>query len=151
MTAAENWYEEVEKEAVKILLNIIVLIVGSAYSITLLALLYVPGILQKRQEKRNVLLAKDLEIGEGVTLLEGIRAYFGTDGSWRAWWCRVSIYVGEPEIIFVVIVEHVDGEADRLNPHVLDHDRRWASEEETKEVFGLLVEAARGRKAALEA
>ena len=63
-------------------LDLVVLLVGGSISALLIWLMLVTPFLLYLEEKRNVKLAKGLELGEGVTLLEGIQAYFGEDGHW---------------------------------------------------------------------
>ena len=96
-------------------------------------------------------LAKKAEIGEGVTLLQGIRACFGEDGVWGiSSYGLVSVHVGDPRLIFVVQVIRGPGKAYRLIPHISDHHHQWADIDERDVAFGIMVEAVKEQETMIQ-
>lgn len=103
------------------------------------------------ERKRSIRLAKTAEIGEGVTLLRGIRACFGEDGFWSARTPRlVYVYVGDPRLIFVVQVIPGWGRAYRLIPQIADQNHHWAGMDERDVAFGVMVEAVKEQEMIVE-
>ena len=103
------------------------------------------------EDKWTLWLAKRAQIGEGVTLLQGIRACFGEDGVWGiSSYGLVSVHVGDPRLIFVVQVIRGPGKAYRLIPHISDHHHQWADIDERDVAFGIMVEAVKEQETMIQ-
>lgn len=107
-------------------------------------MIFSPPIINRLQDKLAIRRAKRAEIGEGVTLLQGIRACFGEDGFWSALTPElVYIYVGDPRLVFAVQVIRGPGRDYRLIPQISDHHHHWAEIDERDVAFGIMVEAVK--------
>lgn len=127
----------------------IVTVCGSGF--LALAIAVIGSIMRWWEEKQTVRLAKKAEIGEGVTLLQGIRACFGEDGVWGiSSYGLVSVHVGDPRLIFVVQVIRGPGKAYRLIPHISDHHHQWADIDERDVAFGIMVEAVKEQETMIQ-
>ena len=51
-------------------------------------------VLNRLYAEKTCQAAKDLEIGDGVTLAQGVLAFFGTEGGWVADWKSAIILAG---------------------------------------------------------
>lgn len=116
-----------------------------------LALTIIGAIIQWWEDKRTIRLAKKAEIGEGVTLLQGIRACFGGDGFWSALLPGlVYIYVDDPRLIFAVQVIRGPGRKYWLIPQLSDPRHHWAGIDERDAAFGVMVEAVKEQETMIE-
>ena len=116
-----------------------------------LALTLISAIIHWWEDKRAIRLAKTAEIGEGVTLLQGIRACFGKDGFWSIFLPGlVYIYVDDPRLIFVVQVIRGPGGKYWLIPQISDHHYHWAGIDERDVAFGVMVEAVKEQETIIE-
>lgn len=126
-----------------------IILYGSCFLALALALIW--SIIQKLEDRRTIRLAKKAEIGEGVTLLQGIRACFGEDGFWSLFMPGlVYVYVGDPRLVFVVQVIRGPGRDYRLIPQISDPRHRWADIDERDVAFGVMVEAVKEQELILE-
>ena len=95
---------------------------------------------ESRREEKLIGAARELEIGEGVTLYEGIRACFGADGYW-----------GAPEDSVYVIATAPDGagatlrvcpELGQVEVYSFSRKSSTAWTDEPEALIGSLIEAA---------
>lgn len=104
----------------------------------------------RREDKRNAKLTEliqNLDIGEGVTLLEGIQARYREDGFWVATDNIVSLSAGEPILSMIIRVFREDGEALRYEFTIHRGGEDMSAPEKRDEVFRDLVRAAKERRA----
>lgn len=95
-----------------------------------------------RREAEMLKFGREFQVGDGVTLIEGIRAYYGEDGRWGVWDDEVRMRVGRPSIMIRIKFEPIGKGADRLSPRIQDDAGHDLSEEEMEAVFRRLTEAA---------
>lgn len=116
-----------------------------------LTLSFIWGIVHWWEDKRAIWLAKKAKIGEGVTLLQGIRACFGEDGFWSALLPDlVYVYVSDPRLIFAVQVIRGPGGRYWLIPHISDRRHHWVDIDERDMAFGVMVEAVKEQETMIE-
>lgn len=116
-----------------------------------LTLMLISSIASKWEDRRAIRRARTAEIGEGVTLLRGIRACFGEDGLWSVWMPGlVHVYVGDPRLIFVVEVIPGWGRTYRAIPQLADQNHHWAGMDERDVAFGVMVEAVKEQEMMIE-
>lgn len=65
-----------------------------AYLILCVACALVPEYVDARREKAMIRAAQNLELVEGVTLLQAVRAYYGEDGQWGVAQGKVFAFAG---------------------------------------------------------
>lgn len=127
----------------------IITVCGSGFLALALSLIW--SIVHRWEDKRTVQMAKKAEIGEGVTLLQGIRACFGGDGFWSALLPGlVYIYVDDPRLIFAVQVIRGPGRKYWLIPQLSDPRHHWAGIDERDAAFGVMVEAVKEQETMIE-
>ena len=95
---------------------------------------------EERREKKLIWAARELEIGGGVTLYEGIRACFGGDGYWGA--PEDSVYViatapGGPSASLRVCPE-----LGQVEVYSFSRGSSTAWKDEPEALIGSLIEAA---------
>lgn len=130
-------------------LEILVLITGAAFTFVIVFFVFVLGIVHELEDARDVRAAKKADIGDGVTLQEGIRAYFGEDGVWGMFIGIVRVRVGMPEIYFEVGFERTGRwKPRRTEVYVLEDRCKRVGAEDAKEVLALLAEAAKSQRTA---
>ena len=127
----------------------IVTVCGSGF--LALAIAVIASIMRWWEEKQTVRLAKKAEIGEGVTLLQGIRACFGEDGVWSVYFPElVYVYVDDPRVIFAVQVIRGPGRTYKLIPQLSDRRHHWADIDERDVAFRVMVEAVKEQETMIE-
>lgn len=103
------------------------------------------------EDKWTLWLAKRAQIGEGVTLLQGIRACFGGDGVWSVYFPElVYVYVDDPRLIFAVQVIRGPGRTYKLIPQLSDRRHHWADIDERDVAFRIMVEAVKEQETMIE-
>lgn len=100
-----------------------------------------------RREKKAVQEAKDLPLGDGVTLGEGVRAYCGEDGIWLTDEDRVLIDTSGPGPAIRARTERVDGKLVMAELILYGSDGRRLSEAETADFSRAMIQAAKQREA----
>ena len=105
----------------------------------------------RRNSERNAKLTErvqNLDIGEGVTLLEGIRARSGEDGFWVAAAGKIAnVSVDEPLMSIIVREFREGGEAPRYEFEIHRGGEDMSAPEKRDEVFRDLVRAAKEQRA----
>lgn len=100
---------------------------------------------QERDGRRRVdtiEVAQNMDIGEGVTLSQGVKALFGGETHWRMpekGWVRVLAGMGRPAASLYVYPE--TGEIKIL---LADSGKGWEDEQRRDILLGLMVKAAKG-------
>lgn len=102
------------------------------------------------RDARLTELVQNLDIGEGVTLLEGLQASFGGEMFWCAAQDIVSVYANRPPLpalsIYVQVFE-TEGDALRYEFEVRCGGRDMSGPEERSALFGDLIRTAKERRA----
>ena len=131
----------------------IVIGTGDLVLVLIIVLLVVLGVrvkleeLRERRYKEEMLqAAQELEIGDGVTLLQGIQAYFGVDGLWsgpyRNGVCVRTKFMGYPKAGLRVYPETGQIEVLTFHKHEPPDD-----ENDPDALLGLMIQAVREQRA----
>ncbi len=126
--------DELDSLAVLIWVFLLVMTLGTP------AVVCVAEELSSRREAAMIRTTQNKELGQGVTLLQGVRSCFGEEGQWivRGRWVDllVSSLAVETKIVYV------DRETSRLELRMRD----WIDEGQGKALAERMVEAAQRQK-----
>ena len=130
----EEKLDELDSLAVLIWVFLLVMTLGTP------AVVCVAEELSSRREAAMIRTTQNKELGQGVTLLQGVRSCFGEEGQWivRGRWVDllVSSLAVETKIVYV------DRETSRLELRMRD----WIDEGQGKALAERMVEAAQRQK-----
>ena len=98
-------------------------------------------------EQEQLEIAQSYELGDGVTLLQGVQAYFGEEGEWCCFGKEVRLWVGDPIFAARVIIHEVDAETKRLELEVDAWSPRTMDEAEMEALFDRMIQMVKEQRA----
>ena len=93
---------------------------------------------EMKWEEAQIRAARETELAEGVTVEQGIRAYYGTSGYWGVRQGEASVYAGYPHAYTGVVC--VNLETGEVTVHVYNANR---TEKDSDAVVKAMISAAR--------
>ena len=113
------------------------------------ALVRLDRIMDKRSE-RLIPIAQEMELGEGVTLLQGVRAYLGDDGYWQAKGNMVLLSRSVPQANLRSPLLRIHPKKWRLEIPIMGSRTYWPDLDDPNELIEVLIRAAKAQQAASE-
>ena len=121
----------------------VVLTIGAVLSMAMVWLVVVAPWLIGKKDERALQSAQNIEIARGVTLLQGIQAYFGNPGSWVVLIGSVRVRAHDPEEDFPVAEVFINVKTGRLEAYEFRHAAPPEDRNEPQALIHALVDAAR--------
>lgn len=97
---------------------------------------------RERHEQELIQMVKDTEIGDGVILSDGIRAYCGTSGDWSA--SNNTVFLeAYGTLHWIVATFDVNEDTEMVDLVEFDSDLRPANIDELEDVFRDMIQATK--------
>lgn len=101
-----------------------------------------------RLERAQIRAAQGVEIARGVTLFQGMQAYYGEEGTWYLYCRTVLARLSGPGPSFRVGTLRDDGGIDHLELSVMDNRFERLGEEEQEALLRAMAQAVEKRRSA---